>query len=1123
MADFNIDDELAALEEEVENEKKTENKNQGGSQNNFGNNNKNFGNNNMNFGNNNMNFGNSNNTQYQSKKINYNEYGDNSDGLMDFLSGIDFSGNNNNNNNNQQNNNFNFNNQNNNYNNYTQYGNNNNNNFNDYYNNRNTNYNNNYNNNRTNYNNNNNNNNNYNKNYNNNNYNNYNNNNNNNYNNNYNKNYNNNNNNNNNNNRNMNSNYQKNNMNSNKQNQYSNPSQSKQNTQSNNQSRAQNQKPQQSQQQYQQKQQQSQTSQQQKQIQSKVSQSKNDEPSEDIYPEKQEGMYHKIKEMKSLTVLEEEIALCDKIITFKKKKGLDYDEWETKKELAEMQLENTKTMIENGSMDFEAYKKMIIGELAYEKKILKFTEMDKKSKPYELKEIIRRINQRIDVISKELTQNPDEDNGEEEEKPEQKNGPVNNQKASSQMTNKSQVKPQQQQTKITDNKAREPIDNVPSDNIGNYKDQQKQVQNQPHHQGQQPQSNKIPSQYIIQKKVLVTDPKTGKQMYVMKNVVDPKYAEMLKQKQNAQQAQVQNQHQQQHHHQPQTQQQNQHIIQQKVLVTDPKTGKQMYVMKNVVDPRYAQAQKQTQVVKNQIPQNQTGHGKEKLAPEKMGDNVKQNPQPQQSNNEEKEKYQKYINGLIKEYTEAKEYFKRNGQENLANKSRQDLRILMHAKQKIDGGRHKEVKISSLPKSITYEYIYGYSENERTEKFKLVLTQLIKNKNEIEQKMKSILEKLPKLKKKDFEKAKVTLKPKLDEFKAKKEKTAKLMEDLKVLFKNKWAPAPEYKKVQEEDQIEKISYEGCKYGLKIKVGKTDYDKDKTSLVILLEVNKTKNLKKTVQLKQDGDFNEEWMWEFTGDEWKYIPKTFLYIDLYRQHTFSNDKKGSGKIDLTSIRRGTVIKTDCKIEIESKRVEPIVNFVITPVLPEGKKYYEKTTKEVIKITKIFHPFTGKQSLTDNTSAPSKPQASPAAQKPNIKTNNVNNNAQGNTQNQPVIDKSKFKPEELEDVDFIDNLNTLKVLDFKIKELELKIKKIDGRTPREMLQKKVKMNCKKKQLENGMEEGSISPKDYMEFMRVQLEHDQLLVMYMKQTNQEEKMKTVMQRTVLIKQEMEELKKFMK
>ena len=125
-------------------------------------------------------------------------------------------------------------------------------------------------------------------------------------------------------------------------------------------------------------------------------------------------MYHKLKEMKSLTVLEEEIALCDKIISFKKKRGLEYDDWETKKDLAKMQLDNTKMLIESGDMDFDGYKKIIMGELAYEKKILKFTESDKISKPYELKEIKRRIEQRINVINKELTQNIEEENPETE-------------------------------------------------------------------------------------------------------------------------------------------------------------------------------------------------------------------------------------------------------------------------------------------------------------------------------------------------------------------------------------------------------------------------------------------------------------------------------------------------------------------------------------------------------------------------------------------------------------------------------------------------------------------------------------------------------------------------------------
>ena len=107
----------------------------------------------------------------------------------------------------------------------------------------------------------------------------------------------------------------------------------------------------------------------------------------------------------------------------------------------------------------------------------------------------------------------------------------------------------------------------------------------------------------------------------------------------------------------------------------------------------------------------------------------------------------------------------------------------------------------------------------------------------------------------------------------KEQIVKIIDALKEKFKDKWTPAPEFKKVAQQEQVEKISYEGCKYGLKIKAGKTDYDKDKTFLVLLLEVNKSKTLKKQVNLKQDGDFNEELIWEFTADEWKNIPKTFI----------------------------------------------------------------------------------------------------------------------------------------------------------------------------------------------------------------------------------------------------------
>ena len=548
----------------------------------------------------------------------------------------------------------------------------------------------------------------------------------------------------------------------------------------------------------------------------------------------------------------------------------------------------------------------------------------------------------------------------------------------------------------------------------------------------------------------------------------------------------------------------------------------MYVMKNVVDPKYAQ---QKQVPKEQI---NNMNPKTVVASSKNNLKIDEQKEAQNKMKEEIKKYQLYINTLIKEYTEAKEYFKRNGQEQLANKSRQDLKILISAKQKVDSGRYKEVKLNTLPKAITPEYIYGYTENERMQKFKNILSQLIKDKNDIDEKMKSILEKMKKLRKRELEKAKEAVKPKLDEMKQKKDNYTKLIDILKEKFKDKWTPAPLYEKVMVEDRIEKISYEGAIFGLKVHVGKTDYDKDKTYLKIALQVNQNKVFGKQVHLKQMGDYNEEWKWEFNGDEFKSIAKNYLYVELYRQHTFSDDKKGQGKIDLGNIRKGTSFKAECKIEIESKRVEPTILFLITPIMPEGKKIYETTQKESIKITKIYPAFTGKQqvelSSDKNTQVNNQqPKTVVVQKKQNIPSKpNTNNNTNVNA-NQPKIDKDKFKAEELADIDIIENLNTLKVLEFKIKELEAKMKKIDGRTPREMLQKKVKMACKKKQLEEGMGDGSVSPQEYMELMKATLEHDQLLAIYMKQNNEEEKYKNLMGRIALIKQEMGELKSYIK
>lgn len=127
------------------------------------------------------------------------------------------------------------------------------------------------------------------------------------------------------------------------------------------------------------------------------------------------------------------------------------------------------------------------------------------------------------------------------------------------------------------------------------------------------------------------------------------------------------------------------------------------------------------------------------------------------------------------------------------------------------------------------------------------------------------------------------------------------------------------------------------------------------------------------------------------------------------------------------------------------------------------------------------------------------------------------------PMVDKDSFKNEELEDVDFIDNLNTRKVLEMKIKEKIEKIKMREGRTPMDLLQKKLKMMNKIQTLEKGLDNGTITPKEYIDLMKSSLEHDQLLVIYLRQNHEYEKMNIVVERINLIKQEMAEIKKFLK
>ena len=142
---------------------------------------------------------------------------------------------------------------------------------------------------------------------------------------------------------------------------------------------------------------------------------------EDLYPLKQEKIFHRINQMKSLTVLEKEIILCHFIIEYKKMKKLDYIEWEIKIEQANDKLKTIKKKIKSGKMDFIEYKKMIQEELNYEQQLLNvYLVKDQASSAPQKDQIKKRINNRISIINKEMKCSID-DNDEEDEKKKQEN------------------------------------------------------------------------------------------------------------------------------------------------------------------------------------------------------------------------------------------------------------------------------------------------------------------------------------------------------------------------------------------------------------------------------------------------------------------------------------------------------------------------------------------------------------------------------------------------------------------------------------------------------------------------------------------------------------------------------
>ena len=674
---------------------------------------------------------------------------------------------------------------------------------------------------------------------------------------------------------------------------------------------------------------------------------------EDKYPLQQEKIFHRINQMKSLTVLEKEIEVCKMIIAYKKKNNLESKEWENKIEQANKQLNDIKLKVENNEMDIEAYKKTIEDELKYEQKLLDvYLPKDQTSTQLQKDTIKKRINIRILVINKEIKDSSNE---------------------------------------------------------------------------------------------------------------------------------------------------------------------------------------------NEVPKNEIKKEEQKEEPK---NEIKE--EPKDENKDPNVEKAKYIDLLLQQYLSARNYFKENELKEQEKDSINKCKDIINAKKEIQLGNIESIDLNLLPTPIKPEYIYGYSNDERTTKFKEIIAEIVKQKEEIVEKKTSYNDKLSKLKKRELEKMKDQAKQVLDSYQSKIDKFDSEIEDIKEKMKNKWIPAPDYCNMPEEEKIEKINKDIPEYTMRIHFGKTNYDKDNIYLKVKLDLGE-KEMNKEVKLKSDKNFDETWDWTFEKREFKSLHRKCLEIQMERSYWYKlggTDVKGNMKVELKNLKDSIKIEGNYKMELQSKRASPSIEIKIELRSPFVDKVYETITKEVFTIKKIYPPFNPKAAEIPGgpTIIPKKikkEETKPKEEETKPKEEEIKPQEEEKPKPKPKkeeekpkeekpketnkVDRSMFTEEELADIDGIDYLNSLKVLEHKLKILEDQIAKISGRTPREIMQKKVKMSCKIKLMKQQLENGDVSPKDYFTLLSQQMVHDRQLFALFKQEKDLKNAKIVAERIKIMMEEMNELKDIIK
>ena len=521
--------------------------------------------------------------------------------------------------------------------------------------------------------------------------------------------------------------------------------------------------------------------------------------------------------------------------------------------------------------------------------------------------------------------------------------------------------------------------------------------------------------------------------------------------------------------------------------------------------------------------------------------------PKDKEEEEKQRINDVVVDRLNEYRAALAYFQANELAEQRVDATNKAKLICIELKKIQDGKWKEVNEFKLPDPVTPEYIYGYKKEERNERFKKIILDYDKQRKEAVSEMTAKIEAFKKLPAVKFKKIKDVATKDLNTIKAKKETLDKLINLLKQYFQDTWTPAPLYAEQDKEIKIEKVNKDIPEFTLRIIFGKTTYSKDKSLYLIVRYSDPEKKLEKKFEQKKAGNWEQQFDWKFEKGDFKSIYRNKIHVEIWEKKLIFKDAlKGQFDMEPKELKGQIEVTKDWPITLEDGKTDKTANVTFKVHSPCKEPLFEIQTKTVLQVTKIYKPFNLKgdnanqsaikmdiqtpqinpQNLAGNSSTsqakptqggkqPARPQGQAAKPK---QTPGAKPGAGPKKPGAP-IDKSQFNDEELKDPDCIDCLKTLSVLQFKQTKYEEISKKIDGRTPRELMQRIIRIRSKYKALENSLGE-DISPQDYLALLKVTFDHDKKLADYFKQIGDKEKFILVNERLPLIFKETEELMK---